>query len=91
MLHQVSDARALASIQDADTHGLSSIPSVKPSIASLISDQFLAIPRHHCRLIDDLLVRSYDAVAHVGCIRNSYIVGFVSVPTVVNIEAVARF
>ena len=36
MLHQVSDARALASIQDADTHGLGSIPSVKPSIASLI-------------------------------------------------------
>ena len=75
--HRVSDARALASMQDADNHGLGSMPSVEPSIASLICTPDEALrpvsrcPRPQCRLTDDLLVKSYDAAARVGRIGNS--------------------
>ena len=77
MTHRVSDARALASMQDADTYGLGSMPSPEPSIASLICTPDEACrpvsrcPRPQCRLTDDLLVKSYDVAARVGRIGNS--------------------
>ena len=64
-------------MQDADAYGLGSMPSVEPSIASLICtpDEVLRpvsrCPRPQCRHTDDLLVRSYDTAARVGRIGNS--------------------
>lgn len=72
-----SDARTLASMQEAPKFGLGHMPSVEPAVASLIVAPDEAMrrsarcPRPQCRVTDELLCRAYDAGARLGRMGNS--------------------
>ncbi|KAK7895505.1 hypothetical protein WMY93_020830 [Mugilogobius chulae] len=72
-----ADGRALASMQNAPQFGLGHMPSVEPTVASLIvpPDEALRTnarcPRPQCRVTDELLCRAYDAGARMGRTGNS--------------------
>ncbi len=76
-LHLPSDCRALAAMKDAAQYGLDQMPAVDASITSLIVSPDEALrpdarcPRPQCRITDDLLTKSYDIAARMGCIGNS--------------------
>lgn len=72
-----SDGRVLAAMHDAAAVGLDRMPSIEPTIASLIVSPDEAMratarcPRPQCRVTDDLLSRAYNAGARAGRIGNS--------------------
>ncbi|KAK0141172.1 hypothetical protein N1851_021814 [Merluccius polli] len=75
--HIPSECRALANMRDASSYGLDRMPTIEPALAALILSPDEALrpdahcPRPQCRLTDDFIVKSYDAVARAACIGNS--------------------
>ena len=75
--HIPSDLWALASIQDAVSHGLDRMPCIEPALAALILSPEEALrpdscfPRSHWCLTDKLNGKSYDSAAWVVSIGNS--------------------
>lgn len=75
--HLSGDCRALASMQDASSHGLDRMPTIEPALAALIVSPDEALrpdarcPRPQCRLTDDFIGKSYDAAARAARIGNS--------------------
>ncbi|XP_061590737.1 uncharacterized protein LOC133456285 [Cololabis saira] len=71
------DARTLASMRQAEQHGLVHMPPVDPCIASLVLSRDEALidkarcPRPQCRVTDSLLSTAYDAAGRMARIGNS--------------------